>query len=926
MRILIGLIEHLGDIVACEPVSRYLKYKNPGAQLTWAVAPAYRELIDTNPYIDETLELQCLTDWIKLTKHGSYDEIVDLHVNYRICQHCGIPLVKERGNPFVNVYEWFDYGTLQEAFTLGAGLPPLSAQPNVYLKPEHAKAVDALALPEDYCVVHRESNDVAKDWKDDAWRKLTEWIKNDLHLQVVEVGAGRTRAPSPLVDGHVNVVNRLPILQTAEVIRRARFFIGVDSGPAHVANALRTPGVVLIGRYSVFRQYMPFNGFFNTASPRVKIVRNLAGPVSALSVTEVQEAVRYVWEATATGRDSVSDTHVKHLWRTVRPPTPSSRCSQDHRDVLDSGFFDAAWYAVQYPDVLESGMDPVDHFLAVGAAEGRSPGPDFDARRYLQANADVAQAGVNPLLHYLRSGRTEGRQPYSLVSAPFDWPQQIERGANGANASASIRIQGDGEGTGAFPGSAGSQLYPRTFAFYLPQFHPISENNWAHGPGFTEWHSVVKAKPLFRGHYQPRIPGELGFYDLRSTQVLREQLRLATDYGISGFCFYYYYFQGRKLLYQPIKNYVELDVDAPFFLLWANENWSKRWDGGDHDVIIEQKHSEEDDLAFIRALLPLFQDARYVKIGGRPLLLIYKPHLFPDTLRTTDLWREAVVKHGLPGLYLVMVDDWFNNQFHPRQYGFDATYEIPSNHVPEQVLSTEIDALDLVDGFEGRIVDYRKFASFHLGRPFPEYKRLRTVMLPWDNTPRYGMRAIVHVNGDGDAYRSWLIQALLDTYRRYPPEERIVFLHSWNEWCEGTYLEPDGKLGRMFLEQTREAIRIVQHAIDLMKSSPVSTPIMAELLKTMQAKDEGAFRVMHATRVQTAYVWRELLKTREDLARAQEALAACKQEVGALQDSLSQAIHKERLIRADRDAICSSRSWRLTRPLRAIASNLRGQF
>ena len=135
MRILIGLLEHMGDIVACEPVSRHLKSNYPRAHLTWAVSPRYRELIDTNPYIDETMPLQCLTEWIILTKHSSaYDKIVDLHVNYRICQCCGIPLIKQTGNPFVNAYQWLDYGTLQEAFTLGAGLPALSQQPNIYLK------------------------------------------------------------------------------------------------------------------------------------------------------------------------------------------------------------------------------------------------------------------------------------------------------------------------------------------------------------------------------------------------------------------------------------------------------------------------------------------------------------------------------------------------------------------------------------------------------------------------------------------------------------------------------------------------------------------------------------------------------------------------------------------------------------------------
>jgi hypothetical protein len=198
-----------------------------------------------------------------------------------------------------------------------------------------------------------------------------------------------------------------------------------------------------------------------------------------------------------------------------------------------------------------------------------------------------------------------------------------------------------------------------------------------------------------------------------------------------------------------------------------------------------------------------------------------------------------------------MADDWSSERFHPRQYGFDASYEIPSNIVPQQLL-VSTDELDVKSRFDGRIVDYARFANFHLSRPFPEYKRFRTVMLPWDNTPRYGLRAIVHINGQGDAYKVWLTQALLDTYRRYAPEERIVFLHSWNEWCEGTYLEPDGKYGRMYLEQTSEAVRMVRDAIDLVDGTPESVTVIAQLLKMMQAKDEGAFRMIEAVRSATA--------------------------------------------------------------------------
>ena len=155
---------------------------------------------------------------------------------------------------------------------------------------------------------------------------------------------------------------------------------------------------------------------------------------------------------------------------------------------------------------------------------------------------------------------------------------------------------------------------------------------------------------------------------------MREQITLATDHGVDGFCFYYYYFQGKKLLYKPIENYINSDIKAPFFFLWANENWSKRWDGGDREVIVAQKHSREDDLAFIRELAPLFADERYVKINRKPLLLVYKSQLFPDVRKTTEIWRDEIQRLGFPGLYLVMVDDWTQDVYHPREFGFDAAY------------------------------------------------------------------------------------------------------------------------------------------------------------------------------------------------------------------------------------------------------------
>jgi hypothetical protein len=585
--------------------------------------------------------------------------------------------------------------------------------------------------------------------------------------------------------------------------------------------------------------------------------------------------------------------------------------------LIGSGLFDTGWYASHYPEATGTGRHPVEHYLRHGA-EGYHPGPEFDTSWYLHANDDVRHAGINPLLHYVHVGRAEGRPRRALIGGPDGAPRIEPSDPQPPPPVPPSQPQPPGGRPGTRsqpPGAVAENQVPRTFAFYLPQFHPIAENDWAHGMGFTEWHNVVKAKPLFRNHYQPRMPGELGFYDLRAEEVLRRQIQLAQEHGISGFCFYYYYFGGKRLLYKPLENFIKSDIDAPFMFLWANENWTKRWDGGDQDVIIAQHHSHADDLAFIRDLIPVFQDTRYVKIGGKPILLVYKTHLFPDISATTETWRAEIERHGFPGIFLVMVDDWISDLDHPRQFGFDASYEIPSNLVPEEVLSAEIGELGLDDDFAGRIVDYAKFAKFHLGRPFPSYKRFRTVMLPWDNTPRYGPRAMVHINGQGEAYKLWLLQAVLDTYRRHAPDERLVFIHSWNEWCEGTYLEPDGKLGRWYLEQTRDALSIARDAIERTGVSG-DAEAMAEFLKMQDAKDQGAVAIMQAARRQSAYVWRDLLEQRKEAASKREEVDRLRADIEVLRE-------EARHLRAKAGDLYASHSWRVTRPLRAAVDMLR---
>ncbi|WP_321900026.1 glycoside hydrolase family 99-like domain-containing protein [Paraburkholderia heleia] len=898
MRTVIGLVEHIGDIVACEPVARYLKMKYPGSTVAWVVNKAYRELIDSNPYVDETVAVDCLTDWIKISRHGGYDKVVDLHVNYRVCSHCRVPLIKEHGNPFINAYEWLDYGALLEAFTMGAGLPKLSAAPRLYIGDADRRAVDALGLPAQYCVIHRESNNVDKDWTSENWQALARWIATELKLPIVEVGVSKEGEPSPLAALATDLRSRTSILATAEVIRRARFFIGVDSGPSHLANAVCTPGVVLLGRMGAFRQYTPYTGLYGSDAPEVKLTRNLLGPAHELPAQDVIEATRYVANI-LDGRGENSESSP------VVPKAPPKSIAFDDADIAllrQSSLYDAAWYMLHHPEVEASKMDPAEHYLTIGGALGYRPGPEFDVKQYLKRNEDVAASGMNPVLHYIRFGELEGRAG-AVQTQPAGGHHDLKLESNGRSLYADPpRLSDALEQPAIVLSSREAQVpdaeLPRTFAFYLPQFHPIPENNWAHGPGFTEWNNVIKAKPLFRGHYQPKIPGELGYYDLRSFDVVRQQVELAKEYGISGLCFYYYYFHGKKLLYKPIENYINSDLKMPFFFLWANENWSKRWDGGDNEVIIAQQHSKEDDLAFIRELMPLFEDDRYTKVNGKPVLCIYKAHLFPDILSTTEIWRDEMARRGFPGIYLVMVDDWTPEPPQPRQLGFDASYEIPSNVVPPDVLSRETDSLDLPENFTGRIVDYDRFARFHMSRPAPEYRRFRTVMLPWDNTPRYGSRALVHVNTEGDSYRLWLAQALLDTHRRYPAEERIVFLHSWNEWCEGTYLEPDGRRGRRYLEETRDAIADVKNVLALQGSDEYARAL-ALLERVQRVKDEGAYRILQAARAQSGKLWRDREELRTELATARSAKES-EESANSGRPALGAVKHRLRRIISDR--------------------------
>ncbi len=353
----------------------------------------------------------------------------------------------------------------------------------------------------------------------------------------------------------------------------------------------------------------------------------------------------------------------------------------------------------------------------------------------------------------------------------------------------------------------------RAICFYLPQFHPIPENNEWWGDGFTEWTNVRPAKPQFEGHYQPHVPGELGYYNLLDPGVQKRQVELAKLYGIGGFCFYFYWFHGHRLLEDPILRYLaDSSLDLPFCLCWANENWSRRWDGCNEDILIAQDHSPQDDMAFIEYISIYLKDPRYIRVGGKPLLLLYRPSLLPNICETVVRWRTWCRENGIGEIYLAYTQSFEKND--PRGFGFDAAVEFP----PANASSREVirDEVPFNEDFIGKTYDIRSLSERSSNYTKPDYKLFRSVCPSWDNTARKKNRGIIFCNGSPSVYSNWLKNAMQETISAFAePDERLIFINAWNEWAEGAHLEPDAKYGYAFLQATRDALSGVDTTPDL---------------------------------------------------------------------------------------------------------------
>lgn len=339
-------------------------------------------------------------------------------------------------------------------------------------------------------------------------------------------------------------------------------------------------------------------------------------------------------------------------------------------------------------------------------------------------------------------------------------------------------------------GEVMSNRAARLIAFYLPQFHPIPENDEWWGKGFTEWTNVTRCGPQFQGHYQPHLPAHLGFCDLRVPEVREAQAALACKFGIEGFCYWHYWFNGKRLLERPFDEVLTSGrPDFPFCLAWANETWSRRWLGEEKEILQKQVYSPEDDRRHARWLVKAFSDPRYIRVNNRPMFLIYRPRDLPDSQVTTKAIREHCAEAGLPNPYLVGINSHAHTDC--RALGFDRSLEFePQFGVLPNPLA---DGLKIYDYVSAR----KKMCERRIEFPYHP-----CVFVSWDNTPRRGEHGIVFINSGPEQFEAGLRDAVRSVLPE-PPEERLVFINAWNEWAEGNHLEPDLKFGLRYLEAVR---------------------------------------------------------------------------------------------------------------------------
>ena len=454
--------------------------------------------------------------------------------------------------------------------------------------------------------------------------------------------------------------------------------------------------------------------------------------------------------------------------------------------------FDTGFYLTTYTDIATAGLDAFIHFMEIGFREDRDPSPDFDTGFYRSRYLRL-QPGVNPLLDYQRRRDETGVFPKRPVKEATI-PGEISR------------FSRPGEVFEPFePLPPGTPLRARALAYYLPQYHHMPENDAWWGRGFTEWTNLSRGAPRFSGHYQPRTPRDLGHYTLDNPETLRRQIDMAQAAGISGFVFYFYWFNGHRLMEKPLEILLaDQTLAMPFCLMWTNENWTRRWDGHDEEILISQDYRPSEDEDLVRTFGRHFADPRYIRLEGRPVLMIYRPGLIPDARDTIANWRQLFRDLCQEDPILIMGQGF--DATDPREYGLDAAIEFPPHKLTASLPKIN-DSLEWLDmDAKTHVVSYQDTVAVSLAEPSPDFPLIKTAVPSWDNDARREGRGLLLHGSTPAAFGEW-VSALVRNAEENPVfGEPIICINAWNEWAEGAYLEPDLHFGSAYLNALSRAI------------------------------------------------------------------------------------------------------------------------
>jgi glycosyltransferase involved in cell wall biosynthesis len=454
--------------------------------------------------------------------------------------------------------------------------------------------------------------------------------------------------------------------------------------------------------------------------------------------------------------------------------------------------FDAEFYAEKNPDVVRAKVDMFDHFLNIGYKECRNPSAGFDVKFYVQRYLH-GDFSTNPFIHFW-AHRNEpgiyGRPPDDEVTISRELKKYCQPGPMFEEIQRS-----------ASPWQPQAKL----LAYYLPQFHTFKENDEWWGNGFTEWTNIVRGSPRFEGHYQPRVPRDLGFYSLDTTAALRKQIQLAKSCGIYGFVFYYYWFNGKRLMDKPLRQFLaDPSLEMNFALMWANENWTRRWDGAESEVLISQDYRASDDLEMAAEFAEHFRDSRYIRLQGRPVLMIYRAGIIPDTKRAVAQWRN-LFRHEFQEDPIFVMAQAFNAE-NPIDFGFDGAIEFPPHKLTTHLVPVNAQYKYLDLDFAGNIHRYDDVVAVSLEEPKPAFPLIKTVIPSWDNDARRQGSGMAITGSTPAKYEAWLSKLVRNAKERPFFGEPMVCVNAWNEWCEGAYLEPDLHFGAAYLNATARAV------------------------------------------------------------------------------------------------------------------------